>query len=129
MCASSRGSEYQHRVAVAVKSVSIDNSGSVRGQQPLATRKGGDQHEQRRPWQMKVGQQSADDPEIEPWKNEEVGLPRARRDASTVRARHGLERPRRRRPDGDDAAARIERPVDRGGGDLVDRVMLRLDAM
>ena len=44
-----------------------------------------------------------------------------------VLARHRLQRPRRRRADGDDATAAVERAVDRRGRRFVDLIALRLE--
>src|SRR5882672_4149601 len=47
-------SEYQHRIAVAVKPVALLNGLGIRVQHTFATGKRGHEHQQRRPRQMKV---------------------------------------------------------------------------
>ncbi len=56
-----------------VEAVALGDGVRVGGEHPLASGKGGDQHQERRAGQMKVGQQAVDGPEAMAWMNEQVG--------------------------------------------------------
>src|SRR5229473_76045 len=90
-------SQYQHRIAVAVEAIALGDGGIIRGSDQRAAGERRHQHQQRGSRQVEVGQQAADDLKAEAGIDEEVGRAAAGDDGAVVRARNGLERPRRRR--------------------------------
>src|SRR5204862_6567163 len=94
----------------------------VRGQDALAADERADQHQQRRPGQMEVREQTIDHLEPEPRVDEDVGLRSTRTNHPVTTPRPVLERARCRRPDRDHAATLGTGDGNYGGcllGDLV----------
>src|SRR5438874_12659807 len=93
-----RSSFYEHRVAVGKEAIALLDRVTIRTQHRLTSRKGANQHEERRLRQVEVRQQTIDHAELETGIDEKLRLARARP------ARGGtLERAQGGRADGEHA--------------------------
>src|ERR1044071_2893958 len=101
-------SEYQHRVAVAVKAILLADRLIVGAAHEIEAHESGDHGDRRRAGKMKIGNERVDDAKTEPGRDEKPRDPGVRFD-SAFPLRDPFERARARRADGDDpAAARSE---------------------
>src|SRR3954469_7131191 len=66
-------SENEHRVPITIEPVALPHRQFICGEPPLAPAEGRDQHQQGRFRQVKVGKQPADDPELVPGMDEQIG--------------------------------------------------------
>src|SRR5438876_1244604 len=78
----------QHRIAITIETVPLAYGLRVRRENPLAAGERGDEHQQRRPGQMEIGHQRADDLKAEPGVDEHTGaLASGRHSAAAARRR------------------------------------------
>src|SRR6185503_19094716 len=92
-------SDDGHRVAVRIKAIPVRNGFAIRAHRQLVPRERGDEHDQRRTWQMQVGDDAVDRPKPIWRPNEDARLTLSRAN-DAVFVRRAFQRAHARRPHG-----------------------------